>query len=124
MKGSRVCSKDKKIKELEQIIEKLKEIIQNQQETITRLEDEVAKLKRQLSLDSNNSSKPPSSDGLKKQPRVQSLREKSGKKPGGQPGHKGSTLQQVEVPDLIERYRVSCCPHCKSLKQEPLVKTP
>jgi len=110
-----VCSKDKKIKKLEQIIEK-------QQETITKLKDEIARLKRQLSLDSNNSNKPPSSDGLKKQPRVQSLSEKSDKKPGGQPGHEGSTLQQVETPGLIEECKVNCCPHCKiDLTNEPVI---
>jgi hypothetical protein len=52
----------------------------------------IAELERRLSLNSSNSGKPPSSYGLKKTVRVSSLREPSGKKPGGQKGHPGETL--------------------------------
>ena len=71
-----------------QTIETLLSIIEKQQEQIAALTARVAELERQLGLNSSNSSKPPSSDGLKKEPRVRSLREKTGKKSGGQRGHK------------------------------------
>ena len=64
-------------------------------------------LERRLGLNSTNSGKPPSSDGLSKPPAVRkrrrtgSLREKSGRKPGGQKGHEGETLRQVAEPDAI-----------------------
>src|ERR1019366_3277702 len=60
----------------------------------------VAELERQLGLNSGNSGKPPSSDGLKKKPaRVSSLRERSGKTSGGQKGHPGKTLSRTGTPD-------------------------
>ena len=81
---------------------------------LAKRDERIADLERRLGLDSSNSGKPPSSDGLKKASRVQSLREKSGKKSGGQPGHKGATLKRVENPDWIEFNKVSCCPHCET----------
>src|SRR4051794_41189834 len=53
----------------------------------------VETLEAQVRKNSSNSSKPPSSDGLAKKTR--SLRESSGKPPGGQAGHQGTTLKRV-----------------------------
>jgi transposase len=69
----------------------------------------IAELERRLGLNSSNSGKPPSSDGLKKPVRVSSLRERSGKKPGGQKGHPGETLCRTETPDaIIDHYPPTC----------------
>src|SRR5690606_14669043 len=57
----------------------------------------VHELERQLGQNSNNSSKPPSSDGFRK---PTNLRTPGGKK-GAPKGHKGNTLQFVEQPDEI-----------------------
>jgi transposase len=72
----------------------------------------MAELERRLGLNSSNSGKPPSSDGLKKPARVTSLRESSGKKPGGQKGHKGETLRQVADPDEVVDHYPSACSGC------------
>jgi transposase len=69
----------------------------------------LSELERRLGLNSSNSGKPPSSDGLKKPPRVSSLREPSGRKTGGQKGHPGETLCQVPTPDAtIDHYPEAC----------------
>jgi transposase len=76
---------------------------------ILALEDKVSELEGRLKLNSTNSSKPPSSDGLQKSA-PKSLRVKSGRKPGGQPGHPGHTLKQVETPDHTQTHRLEACP--------------
>jgi transposase len=70
----------------------------------------VAELERRLGLNSGNSGKPPSSDGLKKKPaRVVSLRGRSGKKSGGQKGHPGKTLSRTTTPDTtVDHFPVAC----------------
>jgi transposase len=60
-------------------------------------------LEAKLGMNSENSSKPPSSDGLAKKPKkTRSLRGKSDKTVDGQPGHKGNTLKRVAEPTDIE----------------------
>lgn len=74
---------------------------------------EIAELRAQVGRDSTNSSKPPSSDGLAK-PAPKSLRTRSGRRPGGQPGHPGRTLAQVERPDEVVRHEPVACAGCGS----------
>ena len=73
----------------------------------------IQELRDQIAKDSHNSSKPPSSDGLKK-PKTSSLRQPGQHPRGGQPGHKGDTLKMVAEPDHIERYGVKACPQCQA----------
>jgi transposase len=76
------------------------------------LKARIAELERRLGLNSRNSSKPPSSDGLKRSARVRSLREKSSKKTGGQKGHEGETLRQTAEPDEITDHYPTGCAEC------------
>src|ERR1700675_1839637 len=76
------------------------------------LKARIAELERRLGLNSSNSGKPPSSDGLKKAARVRSLRECSGRKPGGQKGHKGETLRQAAEPDQVADHYPPACSEC------------
>src|SRR3954468_2211225 len=72
----------------------------------------LAELERRLGLNSSNSGKPPSSDGLKKSARVSSLGEPSGKKTGGQTGHPGKTLRRTETPDATINHYPAVCAGC------------
>lgn len=76
----------------------------------SHLNDQVNSLREQLNKDSHNSSKPPCSDGLKR--KTKSLRKSSGKKPGGQPGHTGHTLEMVRNPKKIVVHNITKCEKC------------
>lgn len=109
---------------LEAAVEQLQAVIADLQEALERLRDEnaalrerVAALERSAGLDSTTSSKPPVTDGLRKQPakrRTQSLRRRSGRKPGGQPGHKGATLRRTDAPDHVEDHWPQRCGECEA----------
>jgi transposase len=75
------------------------ELIRMLVDKVEQLVARVAELEARLSKDSHNSSKPPSSDGLAKKTR--SLRVASGKKPGGQAGHPGKTLERAQHVDKV-----------------------
>jgi len=63
---------------------------------VTALEGENATLRAKLETTSHNSSKPPSSDGPGVKPHPKSQRTRSGRQPGGQPGHAGHTVRLVD----------------------------
>jgi transposase len=78
----------------------------------THLETRFQELEHRLRKDSHNSHKPPSSDGFARGKKPKSLRGKSGKPSGGQPGHPGQTLLPVEKPDEFCLHAPSACAHC------------
>lgn len=92
------------------LVERLLGIIAQQEQALAALAAKVQELEDRLSKDSHNSSKPPASDGLSRKSR--SLRGTSGKKPGGQPGHSGKSLQMVEVPDQVVTHSPAQCQAC------------
>lgn len=73
-----------------------------------RLRNDLNILIARINKDSSNSSKPPSTDGFKK-PHSGSLRKRSGKKPGGQPGHVGHTLELFAEPNEVIEKKVDAC---------------
>src|SRR5260221_1454262 len=84
--------------------------------------ERVQHLEARLAKDSHNSSKPPSSDGLARKPKPRSLRRKSGKKSGGELGHRGETLQLVAEPDELVEHRPAVCAACQTpLDDAPVV---
>jgi transposase len=74
----------------------------------------IEKLQGQIAKNSSNSSKPPSSDGLRKK-RTNSLRKNGVKPAGGQKGHQGQTLMQVQDPDQTVVHQASNCTIVKPL---------
>lgn len=91
--------------------EELVEIILTQQEVIEYLKEEIEKLKVSR-LDSTASSKPPSSDSLKKSEKKKD-REKKKRKPGGQPGHQGKTRKGFGRVERIEILKPARCINCR-----------
>jgi len=82
------------------------------QAEIVHLQAENTELRRRLGMNSQNSHRSPSSDGYRKK-RVQPALPKGEKRAlGGQPGHKGKTLRQVEKPDKVKVHLPERCAVC------------
>ena len=129
-KGRLIEQKERLIEQNVQLIQQNKQLlakdVRSEEEKaeyrskIAALEQRISDLERSKKLNSGNNSKPPSSDGLsketveKKPKRTNSLREKSDRKPCGQPGHAGTTLEQVDNPDQIVDHIPNQCPGCSA----------
>jgi transposase len=98
----------------------LRAMVSELRSVVDGLRGEVAELKRQLGQHSRNSSRPPSPDSPFTKPAPKSLRRKSGRKPGGQPGHPGSTLALVEHPDERKGHEPGPCAGCGASLAEAL----
>lgn len=102
--------------QLVNIIMQQQQVIQQQQQAIEQLTQEVNRLKVSLSLDSQTSSKPPSTDILKKPEKAKEQGKASDeapkRKPGAQPGHPGKTRKGFGRVDRYEVLRPESCPHC------------
>lgn len=105
------------------IIAENQKIIDQQAIRISELEDRVKYLEERLNKNSQNSSKPPSTDYLPpKKPNPKSQRIKSGKKPGGQKGHNGTTLMMVDNPVETKLYTVDRCKKCGKYLHNEIAK--
>jgi len=91
-------------------------------EELARAGERIAELEARLRQTPRNSSRPPSSEGLGK-PSPRSLRKKTGRKPGGQDGHEGTTLAQAARPDRELRHEPACCGRCGAgLRGRPVTR--
>ena len=85
--------------------------------TIGQLAARIQGLEDRTAKNSQNSGKPPSSDGLNK-PAPKSRRKRSGKKSGGQAGHEGHTLKAVLKADSVKVHAIGKCQYCqKSMRK-------
>lgn len=118
---------ERQIGELAQLVEtqqgrigELAQLVETQQSQLTTLTSRLAELEARLNKDSHNSHQPPSSDGPAKRPQPRSLRKRSGKKSGGQPGHPGVTRCLVDDPDTVVPHTPVVCAGCGT----PLASAP
>lgn len=117
-----VARQSREVEELTEENVSLREEVKLWKEEAQAWKEEAKRLGSMLNLDSHNSGKPPSTDQFKKKKTpVKNSREKSGKKSGGQKGHKGTTLEQVKNPDEIILHELNECPGCShSLAEVPV----
>ena len=104
------------VTDLTALVQALTESNEALNETVKDLQETIRELQRQLNQNSQNSSKPPSSDGFNK-PSPKSLRQKSGKKQGGQKGHPGSHMVLPHEPDECSRHLPKKCLSCPHLDE-------
>ena len=116
-----ICQKDKEIHNLKVELASSKSDLADAKTRIKELEDEEpdeeddsSSSSEKPEKNSSNSSVPPSQESIaaRELRRTKSLRKPSGKPSGGQPGHKGRTLQSVSTPDRIIKHEPAYCKCC------------
>ena len=106
-----LAQRDELIQQQQALLAEQNAVIQHHGEQMSRLSQQIKALQDRLAKDSHNSHLPPSSDRFARKPK--SLRPKSGKKSGGQPGHEGSSLQWSCTPDEVVEQHVEQCEACQ-----------
>lgn len=95
--------------EISECSKPVRDFVLTLQECCEKLTEENGTLTARLNQTSLNSHRPPSSEPFVK---PKSLREKSGRKPGGQYGHLGKTLHRFRYADQVVELHADCCAHC------------
>jgi len=106
-----LAQRDELIQQQQARLSEQNALIQHHGEQMSSLSEQVKNLWDRQASDSHNSHLPPSSDRFGRKPK--SLRTKSEKKSGGQPGHPGSSLQFSSTPDEITQLQVDRCEACQ-----------
>jgi len=99
-----VLIKEEEYSLMKQVISLLQEQVKMLTQENQELKERVNQLESRINKNSTNSHKPPSTDGFRKP--IQNSRVKTGKKPGAQDGHKGTTLKMIDNPDLVIEHPV------------------
>jgi transposase len=107
----RVRVQQEQIDVQQSVIDQQQGVIEGVQQQTDRLSEQVQALQERWKKESHNSHLPPSSDRFQRQPK--SLRKRSGKQPGGQSGHPGSTLLLSPTPEQVMVHPVEVCQHCQ-----------
>src|SRR5438874_1801587 len=111
MLRERLAQRDELIQQQRALLAEQHAVIQHHEEQMSSLSEQLKALQDQLAKDSHNSHLPPSSDRFVRTPK--SLRHKSEKKSGGQPGHPGASLQFSSTPDEIIELSAEECEACQ-----------
>src|SRR5690349_20592032 len=106
-----LAQRDALIQRQQALLAEQNAVIQQHAEQMSSLNEQLKALRDRLAKDSHNSYLPPSSDRFVRKPK--SLRQKSEKPSGGQPGHPGASLQFSCTPDEIIEQQVACCEVCQ-----------
>lgn len=110
--------------ELIRMLWPLQQQVQDLMAQMAVMQDRIKQLEGRLALNSKNSSKPPSSDGLTK-PSPKSLRPSGNKPNGGQKGHSGNTLRQSAHVDetVLHRADIRCAACQQEMTEHAVVET-
>ncbi|MFL5626112.1 MAG: IS66 family transposase [Ktedonobacteraceae bacterium] len=106
-----LAQRDERIQQQQVLLAEQKALLQHDNERMNRLSQQLQALHNRLAKDSHHSHLPPASDRFGRKPK--SLRSKSEKKAGGQPGHPGTSLPFSSTPDEITQLQVERCEACQ-----------